>query len=114
MAFSLKDSVASITAGITTIGFVVGAFLMIDERYAHAQEVKRAQLDQAKQIQQLRIDNTKKFYRGKIDDLEQKKFEITVKPVQTPTDKAYLQRYDTQITALKEEAATEIKTIIEQ
>jgi alpha/beta superfamily hydrolase len=114
MPISISDGIKSITAGITAIGFVIGTFLVVDDRYAHAQEVKRVQLDQTQQIKQLRVDNTKKFYRTKVDDIEQKKFDIQVRPKQQPTDAAYMQRYDAQIKALKEEEATEIQNINKQ
>jgi hypothetical protein len=107
----IKDNMASISGIAATIGVIIGGWLVVDDRYAHAQMVKQVQSEQAQQIKQLRIENTRKFYRTRIADLDQRKFEIQVKPNQTNTDKLFVQRYDTQITELKKEEVQEIRSI---
>ncbi len=107
----IKDYLGNVTTILTGLGIIIGGWLIIDERYAHAQVVKQMQSEQAQQIKQLRIESTRKFYQSRIEDLEQKKFEVEVKPHKTQQDFAFIQRYDKKIESLSKQAAEEQRSI---
>ncbi len=85
--------------------------MLVDERYAHAQAVKKMESEFASQVRELRVDNTRKFYRAQVQNLRQKKLEIEVKPHKSTMDQALVANYDTQIRSLQQEEQQEVNEI---
>ena len=110
----IKEYASGIIGSITLIGVILGGFLSIDERYAHAAEIREVIDQQSKQIQRLRVDNVRKFYQGRIGDIEQRKFDVEIKTQKSPVDEIYINRYQEQIQRLKEEEKVEIDMILRE
>lgn len=114
----LKENIASITAVASTIGLIVGGWLVIDNRYAHAQALEQSNKiveqrfdNQTTQIKRLRIDNVRNHYQNKIDGLKEKKIQLVTKPKQTDQDKSMIQFYDSEIRQAEINKTVEIEDI---
>lgn len=110
----IKEYASGIIGTVTLVGAIIGGFLAMDDRYAHAAEIRQVIDQQSKQIQRLRIDNVRKFYQGRISDIEQRKFDVEVKIQKTEVDQIYINRYREQIQSLKEEEKVEINMILQE
>lgn len=87
-----KEHIGAITTLISTVGIIIGGFIFIDERYAHAGELK----EQLSQIQQIRKDNAVQYRRMKIDSIDDKIFFLEIKRDMSPEEAALLGRYKRQ------------------
>jgi hypothetical protein len=92
----IRANLTALTATISSIAVLFGAWFFLDERYAHAEAVKKIETEQVKQIQQLRQDQAVQYRKLRIDSLDDKIFYLEQKPNMTAQDKALLNRYQQQ------------------
>lgn len=79
-------TIVGLAGTVAAIGTLIGSFIVVDSRYAHAQDVRESQMIQANQtrsqINQIRIE-----------DLEDKLFALERKTVKNGEDLAMIERY---------------------
>lgn len=83
MAISKLNAAA---ATVTSVGVLLGAFLVVEERYAHKEEVLKVQTEVTYNLKQSRIET-----------LVDRIFELNLKEEKTMADKAMLDRYNKEL-----------------
>lgn len=102
-----KENVANIASVGSMVAMVIGGWLFFDERYAHAQSVQRMATEQAQQIQQLTIQNSKNFKRLELNSIDDKIFYLEMKNPRSQVEEALLNRYKQQRRDLEREIREE-------
>ena len=93
----LKTYWSSISAIFVAASAIVGATIAVESRYASAKELTQLRtetytvMEKMKQETRFSVDSLRK------QQLEDKIFELNVKPVKTPTDEALIRRYNQQL-----------------
>jgi hypothetical protein len=92
----IKSNVTIVTSVATFVTTVVGGFLFVDERYAHAAEITQQQTTQSRAIDGLRRDTAVQMEQLQLNSLDDKIFYIEQKEKKTPADEAQLNRFNRQ------------------
>lgn len=111
MIQTIKDNIVSIGAIVSTVGVIAGSVVLMDTRYAHAQDIQQKFQHQNSQIILLRIDNTRRHYDTKIDTIKEKQLQLMVKPIKTEQDRAIINHYTDEIVVLNKKSDTEVEEI---
>lgn len=93
----LKTHISGFTTIIVGITAVVGATLAFESRYASAKEVEMMKRDNKLMYEGLRQDNRVAVDTLRKQQLEDKVFELNLKPGKTQVDEALLRRYNQQL-----------------
>lgn len=91
----------SVSVVASLVAAVIPAWLFLDNRFAHAGDVKdvrQLQIDQFKQLKESHEQTRKDLRRQMVED---KVFELQLKPQPNQVDKALLDRYKRELEALK-------------
>ncbi len=97
----IDTKAVSISVFISVAAVVVPAWLFLDNRFAHAGEVKdlkQIQLEQFKELKLSQEQGQKSLRRQMVGD---KVFELELKPQPNQVDKALLDRYKRELEQLK-------------
>lgn len=93
----LKKHISGFTTIIVGITAVVGATLAFESRYASAKEVEMMKKDNKIMYENLRQDNRVAVDSLRKQQLEDKVFELNLKPARSQTEEALLRRYNQQL-----------------
>lgn len=121
----LVGAVATLAAAVTT---AIGGVFFLDQRYAHAQELQSIKTESDAKLQSVKIDSEAKLRQVRVERrtqlqqlqvenrglrqsmIEDKVFELELKPKRTQADEAQLNRYRRQLQVID----NEIKALQEQ
>lgn len=93
----LKTYWTSLSAVVISTSAIVGATLAIDARYASAKELEQVKAENRVIMEKLKSETRYSVDSLRKQQLEDKIFELNVKPVKTPTDDALIRRYNQQL-----------------
>jgi len=85
-----------IGAVLTFATLVITGFITVDERYAHAGDIKELKAQQAGAIMYLKDENAKSILEMRKRAVEDKIFELNLKERQSTADKALVKRYEAE------------------
>ena len=91
----------SVNAIVSVVAVVAPAWLFLDDRFAHADDVKDVRQTQKQQYEDLtrqQKEGTRNLRRQMVED---KVFELDLKDRQTTQDRALLDRYKRELETLK-------------
>lgn len=83
---NLKKVVTLLTATITTLSIIIGAFITIEDRYTNKDDVVKVERDVNEFVTKVRVDN-----------LVDKVFELNLKEKKSEADKAMIYRYQMEL-----------------
>ena len=97
----ISKPVAFVASALATLAVIVGAFLAVDDRYAHAGDLRQLSLE----VQLQGLEARRNSLEDKVFDISQKK--------RTPGDQASLQRYTGELRDVKRDIQTK-RQILDQ
>lgn len=87
---------------LTFVTIIITGFLAVDERYAHAGDIKELQQSQQTQMMYLRDENERALLLMRKKTIEDKVFELNIKDRQSSVDKALVKRYEAEAKSIDE------------
>lgn len=104
---SIKANATAITSIVTFVVSVVGGFIVIDDRYAHAADYVQQQNSQTRTIQQFRVDTAIQLEQLQLNSIDDKIFYLEQKVNRSVADEAQLNRFERQ----RQDVVEKIRTL---
>ena len=87
---------------LTFITVIIGVFITIDERYAHASDIKELKIQQTATVLYLKDENERSVLEMRKRSLDDKVFELNLKERQSISDKALIKRFESESKSIDE------------
>lgn len=107
MLEKIKDHLGSLLTISAVIGAVIGAVITVETRYAHAEEVKELKAVAGSNLQQLRIEQSIGLETLRKQSVEDKLFDLRLKPSPTQVERAMIERYKDQLNEVNRRIAAQ-------